>query len=292
MDTLKLFVRTAQTGSFSRAARDLGLTQPVVSRTIAALEKDLGTALFTRTTRAVALTDAGRELLTRIEPILSDLEDAYHAARSSAELRGVLRIGMSSSFGIREVIPRLPAFVEAHPGLKIELLMSDQRHDLVLDGVDVALRLGRLPNSSARSRSLGTLPRIIVASPGYLAGAGIPTEPADLARHRIIAGPGGLPATWTLRRGAQVATVKLEGRIKSTLNEGAIAAAVAGLGLTVTGAPGDFPELKTGMLVQVLPDWQLERLEVHALYAAGRGKPAARAFTEHLVRQFRERNLG
>jgi DNA-binding transcriptional LysR family regulator len=292
IDTLKLFVRTARTGSFSRAGRDLGLTQPVVSRSIAALERDLGTTLFTRTTRAVALTDAGKELLTRVEPILSDLEDAYHAARSSAELRGVLRIGMSSSFGIREIIPLLPAFADAHPSLKIEILMSDQRQDLVLDGVDVALRLGPLPDSSARARSLGSLPRMIVASSVYLARTGTPKEPADLSRHRIIVGPGGMSTTWTLRRGSELATVKVEGRIKSTLNEGAIAAAVAGLGITMTGVPGEFTEIKTGALIQVLPDWQLERLEVHALYAAGRGKPAARALTDHLARQFRERSIG
>jgi DNA-binding transcriptional LysR family regulator len=292
LDSLKLFVRAARTGSFSRAGRDLGLTQPVVSRSIAALEKELGTALFTRTTRAVALTDAGRDLLARIEPILDELEEAYHAARSSAELRGVLRIGMSSSFGIREVIPLLPAFVEAHPNLKIELLMSDQRQDLVLDGVDVALRLGPLPDSSARSRSLGTLPRMMMASPGYLSRVGTPKQPADLAHHRIITGPGSQPASWTLRRGAQVETVRLEGHVRSTLNEGAIAAAVAGLGIMLTGAPGESVELKNGALVQVLPQWQLQRLEVHALYAAGRGKPAARALTEHLVRQFRERDVG
>src|ERR1700761_1189805 len=103
INALKLFVRTAQTGSFSRGGRDLGLSQPVASRTIAALERDVGATLFTRTTRAVVLTDAGREFLTRIEPLLAELDEAYHAVSGSAELRGVLRVGMSSTFAIREI---------------------------------------------------------------------------------------------------------------------------------------------------------------------------------------------
>ncbi len=288
IDSLRLFARAARTRSFSRTGRDFGLTQPVVSRNIAALERSLGTALFTRTTRAVALTDAGKEFLARIEPLLDQLDEAYQTARGSGEIRGVLRIGMSSSFGIREVIPRLPAFMQAYPHLKLEFLMNDQRQDLVLEGVDVAIRLGELPDSSARARRLTTIRRIIVAAPEYLGRMGVPQHPKDLADHTMIAGPGGIGPTWTFRHGAEVASVRLECRIKSTLNEGAIAAAVAGLGITITGVPSELPELTAGSLAQVLLDWELDRMDVHAVFAAGKSaKPAARAFADFLARHSR-----
>src|ERR1700750_716502 len=123
---LRVFVRVARTGSFSAAARELDLSQPSISRIIAALEADVGGALVTRTTRAVTLTDVGRDYLSRVEEILASLEEAHHAARGSRELRGELRVAMSSSFGVREVIPVMPDFLARHPLLKLSLLMSDQ----------------------------------------------------------------------------------------------------------------------------------------------------------------------
>src|SRR5271169_2001681 len=165
---LRTFVRAAHSGNFSRAGRELGLSQPSVSRILAQLEKEVGAALLVRTTRAVTLTDAGADYLARIEPLLSALEEADHAARGTGELRGVLRIALSSSFGVREVIPRLPEFLERHPALRIDLSVSDARQDLVVDGVDVALRLGLLANSAATARKLAQAPCLLVASPVYL----------------------------------------------------------------------------------------------------------------------------
>lgn len=288
IEALKLFVRTAHTGSFSKAAQALRLSQPVASRTIAALERDLGAALFTRTTRAVVLTDAGRDFLARIEPILGDLDEAYHALRGSKALRGVLRIGMSSTFAAREIIPRLPRFLEMHPALKVDLLTSDLRQDLVLEGVDVALRLGKLQDSAATSRRLGRWCRGILAAPTYLKRAGVPQSPSDLSRHAIIAGPLGLGTGWTFQKGERQVSVKLESRVNVTVNEAAIAAAVAGLGIVMTGMADSFSELQKEQLELVLPDWKLDPIEVHAIYAAGkRAKPAARLFTDFLIEDFR-----
>lgn len=287
LEALKLFVRTAQTGSFSRAGRDMGLSQPVASRTIAALEREVGAALFTRTTRAVVLTDAGQEFLTRIEPLLSGLDEAYHAVSGSGPLRGVLRIGMSSTFAIREIIPRLPRFVQAHPALKVEILCSDQRQDLVLEGVDVALRLGRLSDSAATSRRLGRWRRALLAAPAYLDRAGVPDTPQDLSEHQLIAGPG-LGPSWTFTHGGSSVSIKTKARLSTTLNEAAIAAAIAGLGIVATGVPGSLLELEAGRLVVVLPEWTLEPIEAHAVHAAGKAaKPAARAFTEFLIDDLR-----
>ena len=187
---LRTFVRAAHSGSFSRAARELGLSQPSVSRILAGLEKEVGAALLVRTTRAVTLTDVGADYLSRTEPLLAALEEADHAARGTGELRGALRIALSSSFGVREVIPRLPAFLERHPALRIDLDINDGRQDLIADGVDVALRIGPMPDSSALARKLAEAARLLLASPSYLQRFDRPQAPSDLARHAVIIGPG------------------------------------------------------------------------------------------------------
>src|SRR6516165_7631810 len=148
LQELSVFVRAAETGSFSKVAREFGVSQPSVSRMVASLEGRLGVRLFLRTTRRVALTDAGVVFLERSRRILGELDEAEHAARGVDSLHGVLRVVMSGAFATREVIPRLPAFLEQHPGLKIELLISDRTDDLIAEGVDIALRLGRLADSA------------------------------------------------------------------------------------------------------------------------------------------------
>ena len=147
---LRLFARVARTGNFSRAGRELGLSQPSASRIAAELEREVGAALLTRNTRGVTLTEAGADYLARIEPLLAALDEADHAARGTGELRGTLRVALSSNFAVQEVIPRLPAFMQRHPALRIDLLMDDRRHDLVNEGVDVALRWGVLKDSAPR----------------------------------------------------------------------------------------------------------------------------------------------
>src|SRR6201981_2935116 len=147
-ESLQLFVRVPRTGSFSVAGRELGITQPTASRTLAALEKKVGTALFTRTTRAVTLTEAGADYLARVEAILASLDEADHAARGTGELRGILRIAASTSFAVRTLMPILGGFADAHPQLRLELNLHDHRQDLVGDAVDVAVRIGTLNDSS------------------------------------------------------------------------------------------------------------------------------------------------
>src|SRR5271170_5460435 len=219
---LRLFARIAHTGSVSRAGRELGLSQPSASRIATELERDVGAALLTRTTRAVTLTEAGADYLARIEPILAALEEADHAARGTGELRGTLRVGLSSSFGVRELIPRLPPFLELHPALRMDLRMNDQRQELVQDGVDVAFRFGALTNSSALARRLASPPRLLAASPSYLARAGVPRTPRDLAGHSVIMGPTGAGTNaWSFRRDERTVSVRLEGRLRISASEGA-----------------------------------------------------------------------
>jgi DNA-binding transcriptional LysR family regulator len=282
---LRLFMRVARVGSFSAAGRELGLSQPSASRILAELEREIGVALLTRTTRAVALTEAGADYLARIEPVLAALEEADHAARGTGELRGTLRIGLSSSFGVRELIPRLPPFLKLHPALSMDLRMNDQRQELVQDGVDVAFRFGALTNSSALARRLASPPRLLVASPAYLARAGMPRTPTDLAGHSVIIGPTGAGLNaWSFWRGKRKVSVRVEGRHRISASEGATAAAVAGLGIISTTLWGCRAELASGALVQILADWPMAPVEFHAVFPAGRAaKPAARALAEYLV---------
>jgi DNA-binding transcriptional LysR family regulator len=287
LSVLRLFTRVARTSSFTRAGRELGISQPSVSRQISELEADVGTALFVRSTRAVKLTEAGVDYLTRVEAILDALEEADHAARGSTELRGRLRVALSTSFGIREVIPRIDRFMEMHPALYVDFLMSDDRQDLITEGVDVAIRFGALPDSSATSRLLGRSPRLLVAAPAYLARKGRPVEPAELSQHAFVTGPSSAASLgWTLRKDGREAVFRGDGRITSTVNEAATAAAVAGLGILVIGLWGCRSEIADGRLVSILEDWQLEPVEIHAVFPTGRAaRPAARALISFLVEE-------
>src|ERR1700761_2151466 len=178
--SLQLFARVARTGSFSLAGREGGISQPTASRIVSTLEKQVGAALLTRTTRAVTLTEAGADYLARVEAILAALDEADHTARGTGELRGVLRIALSTSFAVRSVIPRIARFTDIHPSLRVEFVMNDEKQDLVGDAVDVALRIGSLADSSAVARKIGVVHRALAASPGYLAKAGTPRTPSDL----------------------------------------------------------------------------------------------------------------
>ena len=286
LSALRLFVRVARTGNFSRAARELGLSQPSASRIVAALEKEVGALLFTRSTRALALTEAGAEYLGRVEPALAELEEADHAARGTGELRGIIRVAASSSFTVHVVIPRLDDFLRHHPKLRLVLLINDQRQALISEDVDVAFRFGPLTDSTATARRLGSIQRVLVASPAYLRRAGRPKIPADLNSHAIVVGPMGSDR-WTFEKDGRQVSLRLEGRVVVSANEGAVAAAVAGLGIASTGIIASRKELANRTLVRVLSDWQMGSVDVHAVFPAGRAtKAAARALAEHMVAAF------
>jgi DNA-binding transcriptional LysR family regulator len=284
LSSLRLFVRVARRGSFSAGGRELNIPQPTVSRTIAALERKMGAALFTRTTRAVTLTEAGADFLARVEPILSALDEAECAVRGTGELRGVLRVGLSSTFAIREIAPRLPVFMDKHRALRVELVADDMRQNFVSESIDIGLRFGALPDSTAVARRIAAWPRVIVASPAYLERFGIPQTPADLAAHSVIVGPSRLGPAWTFHKNGKATSVRVGGRLTATVNEVATAAAVAGLGLTSMASVGCRGEIENGSLVRVLADWDMGSVELHAVFPDGRGaKPSARTFADFLV---------
>ena len=186
-------------------------------------------------------------------------------------------------------MPRLDRFLSQHPDLRLELVLSDQRQDLVADSVDVALRIGYLPGVTAVARRIGVSHRLLVASPSYLRRAGAPKTPADLASHALIVGPAsGGPEGWAFRKDGKATSVRVVARVTVTAIEAATAAAVAGLGIASTGHVACRAELEGGALVRVLPDWEMGHAEVKAILTAGRAaKPAARAFVDFLVAELR-----
>jgi DNA-binding transcriptional LysR family regulator len=285
IQTLRLYARVARLGSFSAAAREHGLAQSQVSRMIADLEAGLGARLLSRTTRAVVPTEAGLGFLARIEPILAALEDAENSVRETGELRGLLRIAMPSTMGIRVVIPRLSAFAERHPGLQIDLVLDDRWQDMVRDAVDVGIRVGAMPDASGTARLIGTMRRILVASPDYVARHGAPGGPTDLARHRIVGGPATAQASsWRFERDGRALSVDVKPSVSTNDTAGAVAAAAGGLGVTSSTSWACRQELESGALVELLPDWAMAGLPVHAYFPLGRAtRMAGRAFVDFIA---------
>ena len=286
---LQLFTRVARLGSFSAAGRELGIPQSTVSRTIAGLERHVGTALLLRSTRAVKLTDAGLEFLSRIEPLLTELDDAQQTARGDGALKGSLRVGLGSSLAVREVIPRLPAFLNIHPGLQVDLMVAEYRQDLLVECLDLALRFGTLPDSTAHVRRINEWPRVLAVSQDYLRRAGALRTPGDLANHSIIAGPVSTSPIWSFSREGKSTSVRVNSRLRIAGNEGAIAAARAGMGIVMTSSGSLRAEFGSGMLMQVLTDWDAGLMELNAVYPGGRTiKRAATMFTDFLVEALRD----
>jgi DNA-binding transcriptional LysR family regulator len=282
---LSVFVRAAETGSFSKVAREFGMSQPSVSRMVASLEGRLGVKLLLRTTRRVALTDAGVVFLERSRRILGELHEAEHAARGVDSLHGVLRVVTPGAFATREVIPRLPAFLKQHSGLKIELLMSDRTDDLIAEGADIALRLGHLAGSTFGARLLASAPRLVIASPAYLAERVVPHTLADLSRHDRIVGPGVLGRRgWAFGRSGAVTSVVVNDRVQVSSADGVMACVEAGLGIAVVSLWMCRAELERGEVRPVLSDYVLEPVDVHAVYPAGpHPVPKVRAFSDYLA---------
>jgi DNA-binding transcriptional LysR family regulator len=288
-----VFVRVVELGSFSAAARSLHLAKASVSRSMARLEERLGVPLLQRTTRSLSLTEAGETLYQRARVILDDVRDAEEEARSlGGSVRGTLRVSAPVSFGAACVAPLLPAFLEAHPGLRVELEVDDGFTDIVAGRFDVALRLANLPDSSMRARRLAPSRRILCASPAYLSRAGVPKRPEDLAKHTCIVYRHqlGTPMDqWLFRkRGGETYAVRVGGPI--TMDNGEVGRALllagAGICLTPVGLVAD--ELRAGRLVPVLQGHLAMDASVYALMPHKRSPPAkVRAFVDFLANAYK-----
>jgi DNA-binding transcriptional LysR family regulator len=289
MQELAVFARAAESGSFSRAARELGLSQPSVSRIIGELEARLGVTLLLRTTRRITVTDAGALFLDRAREILAEIEDAEDAARGIDSLRGTIRLAIPVVYGTRAIIPRLPKFLATHPLLRVEMAVSDERQDLVADGADVAIRLGELNDSVFGARKLETLERMLVASPAYLKIHGTPKTPADLASHDCIFGPGNFGRdSWSFSRNGTETSVDVHGRIHTNSGPGLFASLMAGLGISMATTVMCEAEIKAGALVPLLRNYKLDPVDVHAIFPGGpRPSTKVRALVDFLAQEIR-----
>ncbi|HEY1863399.1 MAG TPA: LysR family transcriptional regulator [Roseiarcus sp.] len=284
LQQLALFVRTVESGSFSKTAREFGLTQPSVSRAIAALERRLGVKLLVRTTRQVSATDAGEALLARARDALLAIDEAEGAARGADHLSGVLRVALPPGYGVWRIVPLLPPFALKHPLLKIDLMMSDRYENLIAEGADLALRIGDLPDSSFIARKLESARRLFISSPSYLARRGAPASLADLARHDLISGPADVAdQTWVARHNGRVERQAVSPRIHSRSATGVIACVVAGLGIAVGSSWMCADALASGEAVEILADYALDPVTAYVVFPAGR-RPSqrARAFSDYV----------
>jgi DNA-binding transcriptional LysR family regulator len=273
------FVRVVETGSFSAAARQLNVGQPAVSKTIAQLEGRLQVSLLTRSTHRLTPTEAGARFYERAKAAIQEADEADLAARGAgAGLSGCLRVSAATTFARLYILPLLPRLLDENPELEIDVILDDRVIDLIAEGVDVSLRMGTLPDSSAVARKLATGGRSVFATPAYLARAGEPQGPADLAGHETII-YSQLTDTWSFTRDGTQASVTVCGRVRVNAAEGLRAAVLADMGLTI-GSDWMFgPELASGQVKRVLADWSLPPIDLWAVFPAGRMASAkARAF--------------
>src|ERR1700724_3768111 len=219
---MSAFVVVVDTGSFSAAARRLNVGQPTVSKTVAQLEERLGVKLLVRTTRGLTATEAGLNYYERARRSIEEADDAEVAARGGGRgLRGRLRICGAVTFANIHLMPRLPEFLTRHPELEMEVVLDDRNIDLVQEGIDGALRMGQLSDSSLTARRIASGRRVVLGTPAYFARTGEPAAPDDLAAHQaVIYDQGGGGRDWTFQRDDAEIAVTLKGRLRVSAAEG------------------------------------------------------------------------
>ncbi|RYD59264.1 MAG: LysR family transcriptional regulator [Sphingomonadales bacterium] len=272
-----IFAAVVEHRSFSAAADALSVSKATVSKAISRLEIRLGTTLFHRTSRRLTLTDSGRALSEHAQRILSEGEAAEEAAFESASApAGLVRVAAPLTFGIRHLSPILAEFLIAHPGIKIDLRLSDAFVDIVGEGIDIALRIAELPDSSLRARRLGPVTAHVVGAPAYFDKSGRPRHPADLATHACFAYTNTAnPDVWRFRKpGGEEAAVRIDGPIRTDSGDAMLHALRAGLGVAIL--PGFIvdEDIALGRLETVLTDWSLSSAALHLITPPGTLRPA------------------
>ncbi|HVQ08198.1 MAG TPA: LysR family transcriptional regulator [Allosphingosinicella sp.] len=279
------FVRVVDTGSFARAAERMGLSKPVLSRRVARLEEQLGARLLTRTARGAQPTDIGQAYYARAAAILADLEAAQEVvAEAVTQVAGPIRLTAPLSFGVAHLAPALADFAAAHPRVELDIEFEDRTVDLTGGGYDLAVRIGRLADSSLIARRIAPVRKHVVASPSYLAGRGRPGRPADLAGHDIL-----LYANeqWRFEVDGRWETIRVSPVLRSNNGDMLLAAARNGLGLVMLPSFIAAPAIEDGGVEVVLTNYPLEEGALHAVMPPGRAVTArVRALVDFLVERF------
>jgi DNA-binding transcriptional LysR family regulator len=272
LDAMTVFVRIVETGSLSAVAREVGATQPTISKQLTALERRLNTRLLNRSTRKLSLTESGTVWYERCKRIVEDVRDAEGViGRLQTTLTGNLHINTSIAFGQMFMTPMLLQFQREYPDVVIELNLNDRFVDLVEEGVDVAVRMGRLPDSSLVARKLGATRRVTVATPGYLRQHGTPMTPNDLATHNcLLYGYLSTANEWQFRGPEGEMRVKVAGNFKSNNGHALGQALLAGVGIAVTPDWLVAEHLRSGEVEAILQQYAPLPLEINAVFPSNR----------------------
>lgn len=288
---MRIFVKVAEAESFAEAARAMHMSAPAVTRAVAALEDLIGARLFVRTTRSVKMTEAGARYFEDCRRILFDIAEAEAAAAGSyATPAGTIAVTASAMFGQMYVLPIVTEYLDAYPTMSARTFFIDRPVNIVEEGIDVAIRIGHLPDSGFSAIKVGTVRRVVCGSPAYFERRGVPTTPADLKQHRIAASTSAWASPeW---RFADDHRITIDAVLQSNTNEAVIASAKAGWGLTRVLHYQIGPALMAGELQIVLADYEEPALPIHVMHPEGRHAPAkVRAFVDMAVSRLRENRL-
>jgi DNA-binding transcriptional LysR family regulator len=288
---MQVFVCVAQEQGFAAAARRLNLSAASVTRAVAALEQRIGTQLLVRTTRKVHLSEAGQRYLEDCRRILAEVQDAEaSAAGIHAQPRGQLSLTAPVLFGDLFVTPLLVRYLQRYPQVSINALLVDRVANMVDEGIDVAVRIGELPDSGQHSIRVGQVRRVVCAAPGFLAAQGCPQHPDDLRQAPLIAPSStGQARHWQFNDAGRALSLRPEPRLLVSANQAAISAACLGLGLTRVLSYQVADQVAAGQLQIVLADFELPPLPIHVVYQGGRKAPArVRSFVDFAVQTLRE----
>jgi len=289
LQAMSAFVAVVETGGFARAARRLGLSPPVVTRAVAELEEHLKLRLLTRTTRVVRVTEAGAQYAEDCRRILAEIEHAEgRALGGESRPQGRLVLTAPQLFGHLYVTPVVVAYLQRWPEVDVTCLFQDRVTNLLEENIDVAVRIGELPDSSLKAVRLGRVRRIVVGAPAYFERHGRPRRPEDLSAHTIVSN--GAPASydWRFVDGGRASSLRMRPRLHTSTNDSAIAAAAAGFGITRVLSYQAAPLLAGGALEIVLAEFEAEPWPVHVVHGPGRRPPAkVKAFVEAAVEMLR-----
>lgn len=289
LETIRTFTRVAEAGNFSRVAREENIGQPTISKHVAWLESYLGVQLLHRNARAVRLTEAGQTFYESASRLLADLEAAEGlVGRGAAKASGRLSVTLSAGFGRQHIVPLLGAFRDRYPDITIELLTSDRFVDLLEEGIDVAIRIGQLADSTLVARRIGSSPRVTVTTPAYLSRVGTPLFPGDIEpRDCIVYTFQRSPNSWIFRGPDGPIEVRPSGAIRTNDAEIIRDATLAGLGLVQAPRWLFSAELASGAVTEILSDYSPEPTPIHAVFRPGRMlAPKVRAFVDFIADSF------
>jgi DNA-binding transcriptional LysR family regulator len=288
---MRIFVKVAETESFTETARQMHMSAPAVTRAVAALEDLIGARLLVRTTRSVKMTEVGSHYFEDCRRILSEISDAEAAAAGSiATPAGKLAVTAPALFGQMHVLPIVNEYLDRYPTMKARTFFVDRPVNIIEEGVDVAVRIGHLPDSGFTATKVGVVRRVICGAPSYFEKHGVPSAPGDLKQHRIVASTSAWASPEWRFSGEQRVTIDVA--LQCNTNEAAIATAMTGRALTRVPFYQIGPALVAGDLQIVLAEHEEDPLPIHVMYPEGRYAPAkVRAFVDLAVARLRENNL-